>query len=164
MPIETLNADLIFSLIDRGSVPEEHAALIRLYTDLFFAQSTLQDEQKFREIQKNQLDRKFRVLENKYQEILEGKNIGIVANQTSVIGNTHLVDSLLSLSVDRFSIEKVFTPEHGFRGQAEAGEHVGNQTGPVSSLPLVSLYGASRKPAAADLDGLDLVVFDIQDA
>jgi signal transduction histidine kinase/DNA-binding response OmpR family regulator len=74
MSIEPLNADLIFSLADRGSAnaaPEEHAPLIRLHADLFFAQTSLLNEQKFREIQKNQLDRKFRVLENKYQEILE---------------------------------------------------------------------------------------------
>jgi signal transduction histidine kinase/DNA-binding response OmpR family regulator len=74
MPIEALNADLIFSLADQGAVPavpKDHAPLIQLHTDLFFAQSALLNEQKFREIQKNQLDRKFRVLENKYQEILE---------------------------------------------------------------------------------------------
>jgi signal transduction histidine kinase/DNA-binding response OmpR family regulator len=74
MPIEPLNADLIFSSVDQGAghaVPKDHNSLIRLHTDLFFAQTALHNEQKFREIQKNQLDRKFRVLENKYQEILE---------------------------------------------------------------------------------------------
>ena len=99
-----------------------------------------------------------------YLPLLKGKKIGIVANQTSVIfkpeGHTHLVDSLLSLNVD---IKQVFAPEHGFRGQADAGEHVKNSTDTKTGLPLISLYGKNRKPSQEQLDGLDLVLFDIQD-
>ncbi|MEH6762756.1 MAG: DUF1343 domain-containing protein [Maribacter arcticus] len=99
-----------------------------------------------------------------YLPLLKGKKIGIVANQTSVIfnneGHTHLVDSLLFLNVN---IKKVFAPEHGFRGQADAGEHVKNSTDTKTGLPLISLYGKNRKPSQEQLDGLDMVLFDIQD-
>ncbi|WP_079511062.1 exo-beta-N-acetylmuramidase NamZ family protein [Maribacter arcticus] len=99
-----------------------------------------------------------------YLPLLKGKKIGIVANQTSVIfnneGHTHLVDSLLFLNVN---IKKVFAPEHGFRGQADAGEHVKNSTDTKTGLPLISLYGKNRKPNQEQLDGLDMVLFDIQD-
>lgn len=95
-----------------------------------------------------------------YLDGLKGKTIGVVANQTSVVGEVHLVDTLLSLGV---KIGKVFGPEHGFRGFAGAGEHVEGGKDPVTGLDVVSLYGAKRKPAPEDLDGLDLVIFDIQD-
>jgi len=100
----------------------------------------------------------------KYLPLLKGKSIGIVANQTSVIYKaktyTHLVDSLLSLEVD---IKKVFAPEHGFRGQADAGEKVKDDIDVKTGLPLISLHGKSRKPSSEQLEGLDLVLFDIQD-
>ncbi|WP_339665069.1 DUF1343 domain-containing protein, partial [Maribacter arcticus] len=99
-----------------------------------------------------------------YVSQLQGKRVGIVANQTSVIfnneGHTHLVDSLLSLNVN---IKKVFAPEHGFRGQADAGEHVKNSTDAKTGLPLISLYGKNRKPSQEQLENLDVVLFDIQD-
>lgn len=99
-----------------------------------------------------------------YLQLLEGKTIGVVANQTSVIfkenGHTHLVDSLLSLDVN---IKKVFAPEHGFRGKADAGELVKDGVDTKTGLPITSLYGKNRKPSKEQLEGLDLVVFDIQD-
>ena len=95
-----------------------------------------------------------------YLPIITNKRIAVVANQTSVIDNTHLVDSLLRLGID---IRRVFGPEHGFRGQADAGEHLDNNTDPKTGLPVVSLYGKHRKPTTADMDSLDLVIFDIQD-
>ncbi|KAA2219972.1 exo-beta-N-acetylmuramidase NamZ family protein [Maribacter flavus] len=99
-----------------------------------------------------------------YLPLLAGKSVGIVANQTSVIfkenGYTHLVDSLLQLNVD---IKKVFSPEHGFRGKADAGEKVESGTDEETGLPIVSLYGKNRKPSAEQLAGLDVVLFDIQD-
>ncbi|NND80028.1 MAG: DUF1343 domain-containing protein, partial [Maribacter sp.] len=100
-----------------------------------------------------------------YLGFLEGKKVGIVANQTSVIfknhkDNTHLVDSLLSLKID---IKKVFAPEHGFRGKADAGEKVKDGLDTKTGLPLISLYGKNRKPSKEMLEGLDIVVFDIQD-
>lgn len=101
----------------------------------------------------------------RYLPLLKGKRIAIVANQTSVISNhkneyTHLVDSLRNLQAD---IIKVFAPEHGFRGKADAGEIVKDGVDTKTGLPIVSLYGKNKKPSAAQLKGIDLVVFDIQD-
>jgi uncharacterized protein YbbC (DUF1343 family) len=96
----------------------------------------------------------------KYLPILNGKNVAIVANQTSVIGNKHLVDSLLTLGV---KIKKILCPEHGFRGDAEAGELLKNHKDAVTGLPVVSLYGNNKKPKPADLKNVDVVIFDIQD-
>jgi uncharacterized protein YbbC (DUF1343 family) len=96
--------------------------------------------------------------------LLNEKRIGIVANQTSVIykkeSYTHLVDSLVSLNVD---IKKVFAPEHGFRGKADAGELVKNGIDTKTGLPIISLYGKNKKPSNAQLKDLDVVIFDIQD-
>ncbi|WP_373941524.1 exo-beta-N-acetylmuramidase NamZ domain-containing protein [Polaribacter sejongensis] len=90
--------------------------------------------------------------------------MGVVANQTSVIfkgdSNIHLVDSLVSLGVD---VTKVFAPEHGFRGKADAGEHVEDGIDATTGLPIISLYGANRKPSHEHLKGLDVMLFDIQD-
>jgi uncharacterized protein YbbC (DUF1343 family) len=95
-----------------------------------------------------------------YLPLLEGKRVGIVANQTSMIDNTHLVDSLISLGVN---VVKVFSPEHGFRGKADAGEVIKDGVDIKTGLPLVSLYGSNKKPKITDLNGIDIVVFDIQD-
>ncbi|MEK6154514.1 DUF1343 domain-containing protein [Flavobacteriaceae bacterium 3-367] len=103
-----------------------------------------------------------------YLPLLKGKRVGVVANQTSVIfknpgakpSYTHLVDSLLSQGVN---IKKVFAPEHGFRGQADAGEVVVDGVDTKTGLPLISLYGKNKKPSQDQLEGLELVVFDIQD-
>ena len=98
-----------------------------------------------------------------YVPLLEGKRVGIVANQTSVIGSTHLVDSLMSLGDEVARIRKVFSPEHGFRGEAEPGQLIENQTDLKTGLPVISLYGSSRKPSATDIGDLDVIIFDIQD-
>lgn len=95
-----------------------------------------------------------------YFPLLEGKKIAIVANQTTTIGETHLVDSLYNTG---FDVVKVFGPEHGFRGEAADGEHVNNNTDPGTGIQIVSLYGANRKPSQKSLEGIDLIVFDIQD-
>ncbi len=107
-----------------------------------------------------------------YLPLLNGKRVGIVANQTSVIFKapltksqetilyTHLVDSLLSLKVD---VKKVFSPEHGFRGTADAGEEVKDGVDTKTRLPLVSLYGDNKKPKPEQLKDIDVVLFDIQD-
>ena len=104
---------------------------------------------------------------NLYLPLLKEKNVGIVANQTSVIfknnsseAHTHLVDSLFSLGV---SIKKVFAPEHGYRGKADAGEHVKDGVDIKTGLPIVSLYGSNRKPDPEALKDLDVVIFDVQD-
>ncbi|MFZ4400043.1 MAG: exo-beta-N-acetylmuramidase NamZ family protein [Bacteroidales bacterium] len=96
----------------------------------------------------------------RYIPLLQNKQIAIVANPTSMIGKTHLVDSLLSLGLH---IKKVFSPEHGFRGDQEAGERVQNRIDDKTKLPLISLYGENKKPKPSDLQGIDIVVFDIQD-
>lgn len=97
---------------------------------------------------------------NLYLQSLLGKKVGMIVNHTSVVGKTHLVDTLLSKGVQ---IKTIFAPEHGFRGQATDGEHVANGRDPRSGVPIISLYGANRKPTKEQLDSLDIVVFDIQD-
>lgn len=84
----------------------------------------------------------------------------VVANQTSMVGNTHLVDTLLALGAD---IRKIFCPEHGFRGTAAAGAKVDNSTDPKTGLPIVSLYGKNKKPTQEQLKDVDYVLFDLQD-
>src|SRR5688572_15554602 len=95
-----------------------------------------------------------------YLPLHAGKNIAVVANQTSLIGSTHLVDSLVSLKV---KVKTVFAPEHGFRGEAEAGEHIAGSTDAKTGIKIISLYGEKKKPSAQDLEGIDVVIFDIQD-
>lgn len=99
-----------------------------------------------------------------YLSKLKGKNIAIVANQTSVIYNgnnyTHIVDSLVSLKIN---IHKVFAPEHGFRGDADAGESVADGIDKKTEIPIISLYGKNKKPTKEQLKDIDLMVFDIQD-
>ena len=97
--------------------------------------------------------------ENYFPE-LNGKSIGIVANQTSMIGSTNLVDSLHSC---HFSIEKIFSLEHGFRGNEDAGANVGDHIDEKTSLPIISLYGSKKKPSKVDLKNIQILVYDIQD-
>lgn len=95
-----------------------------------------------------------------YFPLLKDKKVGVVANQTSMIKEVHLVDSLISAGI---KVVKVFTPEHGFRGNAEAGATIKNDWDSKTGLPLISLYGAKKKPAAEDLAGIDMVILDLQD-
>ncbi len=95
-----------------------------------------------------------------YLPLLKGKKVGIFANQTSMVGNTHLVDTLLKLGID---IKVIFGPEHGFRGNADAGEKVGNNIDSKTGIPVVSLYGSKRRPSAEDVKNADILIFDIQD-
>ena len=95
-----------------------------------------------------------------YFPLLKGKTLGVVANQTSIIGNTNLVDSLKSSG---FKIKCVFAPEHGFRGEKGAGEKVDNNINQSTGIPIVSLYGNHLRPDAKDLAGIDIIIFDIQD-
>ncbi len=97
---------------------------------------------------------------SKYLPLLKNKKVGIVANQTSLIKNTHLVDSLLKLEIN---VVKVFSPEHGFRGKADAGEKVSSDTDAKTGLPIISLYGKNKKPSKEQVTDLDVIVFDIQD-
>lgn len=96
----------------------------------------------------------------KYLPLLKGKRVAIVANQTSVIGKTLVVDSLKSLKIN---IVKIFGPEHGFRGTASAGAVVADSVDAKTGIREISLYGKKSKPSKADLADVDLVIFDIQD-
>lgn len=95
-----------------------------------------------------------------YLPLLKDKRVAVVANQTSLIGSTHLVDSLVALKVD---LKKIFCPEHGFRGDGDAGETIKNQKDKKTGLPVVSLYGEHKKPTVDDLENVDIVLFDLQD-
>jgi uncharacterized protein YbbC (DUF1343 family) len=95
-----------------------------------------------------------------YLPLLGDKRVAIVANQTSIVYKTHLVDTLLSLDVQ---VVKVFGPEHGFRGTAADGEKVESGIDPKTGIKIVSLYGNHRKPTPYDLENVEVVVFDIQD-
>ena len=96
----------------------------------------------------------------RYLPLLEGKRVAVCGNQTSVVAKTHLVDTLLSRKVN---VVKLFCPEHGFRGQAEAGATIASGKDPLTGLPVVSLYGKNKKPTAEQLQGVDVVLFDLQD-
>ena len=96
----------------------------------------------------------------KYLSYLKGKRVALLANQTTIIGKTHLVDSLSKLGIQ---IVKVFGPEHGFRGNASAGTAVADETDPITGIPVVSLYGKKNKPTKEDLADVDLVIYDLQD-
>lgn len=97
---------------------------------------------------------------DEYLPLIKDKKVALVVNQTSVIGTTHLVDTLLALGV---SIKKVFAPEHGFRGDADAGEKIKDGIDPKTQLPIVSLYGSNRKPTPEQVEDIDVVIFDVQD-
>jgi len=95
-----------------------------------------------------------------YLSKLEGKRVAVVSNRTGMVGGRHLVDSLLSRGIN---VVKVFAPEHGFRGTADAGEQVKDGRDPVTNLPVLSLYGDHKKPQKGQLKDVDVLVFDIQD-
>jgi len=97
---------------------------------------------------------------DKYKQLINGKSVAVVANQTSMAGDVHLVDFLLNNGVD---IKKIFAPEHGFRDLADAGEEIKDGKDVQTGLPVVSLYGSHRKATPEDLSGIDVVIFDIQD-
>jgi uncharacterized protein YbbC (DUF1343 family) len=97
----------------------------------------------------------------KYLPLLKDKKVGIVTNQTGILSNkTHLVDFLLEKKI---AIQTIFAPEHGFRGTADAGEHVVDGKDSQTGLSIISLYGDNKKPKPAQLTGIDIMVFDLQD-
>ncbi|MBN2746601.1 MAG: DUF1343 domain-containing protein [Bacteroidales bacterium] len=96
----------------------------------------------------------------KYLPLIQDKRVAIVTNQTGNIGRKHLVDSLISIGI---KVVKVMSPEHGFRGEASAGEHVKSSIDTKTGLPIVSLYGNHKKPTAADFSDVDIILFDLQD-
>ena len=90
----------------------------------------------------------------------DGSRYAVVGNQSSLVGEVHLVDTLLSCGVN---IVKIFCPEHGFRGKAEAGARVGDENDAKTGLPIVSLYGKNKKPTPEQMKDIDAVIFDLQD-
>lgn len=97
----------------------------------------------------------------KYLPLLKDKKVGIVTNQTGILSNkTHVVDFLLEKKI---AIQTIFAPEHGFRGTADAGEHIVDGKDPKTGLPIISLYGDNKKPKPAQLSGIDVMIFDLQD-
>lgn len=97
---------------------------------------------------------------DQYKHLIVGKSVAIVANQTSMVGKTHLVDTLLSIGI---RINSIFAPEHGFRDLADAGERIEDGKDSVTGVSIISLYGGHLKPTPDDLKGIDIVIFDIQD-
>ena len=95
-----------------------------------------------------------------YLPLLKDKHIALVVNHSSLVGKEHLLDFLLKHGV---KIQKIFAPEHGFRGKSDAGAHIKNSRDTRTGLPIISLYGKHKKPTQADLRGIDLILFDIQD-
>ncbi len=97
---------------------------------------------------------------DEYLPLIEGKRVALIVNQTSTVGNTHLVDTLLSRGID---IQKVMAPEHGFRGEAPDGEKINDSRDQKTGVPIVSIYGSSKKPSPEMLEDVDVLIFDIQD-
>jgi uncharacterized protein YbbC (DUF1343 family) len=97
---------------------------------------------------------------SEYLDYLKGKRVGILVNQTSIIGKTPIVDSLVALGIN---VVLIFGPEHGFRGTASNGDKVSDSVDPKTGIPAISLYGKLKKPTKEQLDKIDLLVFDIQD-
>lgn len=100
---------------------------------------------------------------DQYLSVIRGVKVALVANHTSVVGDRHLVDTLLSCGITKDQLLKVFAPEHGFRGEMAAGELVKDGTDPITGIPIVSLYGNHKKPVPEEMEGVELVVFDLQD-
>jgi uncharacterized protein YbbC (DUF1343 family) len=96
----------------------------------------------------------------KYLPQLKNKRVGLVVNQTSTVGQTHLVDALLTKNIN---ITKIFAPEHGFRGDHDAGAHVKNAVDSKTGISLISIYGKNKKPSRTALADVDVIIFDIQD-
>lgn len=97
---------------------------------------------------------------DRYIDLLKGKRVGLVVNQTSVVGKRHLVDTLHQLHIN---IRAIFAPEHGFRGDIDAGADVKTTVDPATKIPIISVYGKKKGPDSTDLADLDILVFDIQD-
>jgi uncharacterized protein YbbC (DUF1343 family) len=97
---------------------------------------------------------------DQYLPLLKDKQVGVVVNHTSMVGQVHLVDTLCKLDL---CVARIFAPEHGFRGEVEAGDNIRDGQDLRTGVPIVSLYGKKKKPSADDLAGLDVVIFDIQD-
>eukprot|EP01030_Chromulinospumella_sphaerica_P008946 gene8946-8756_t len=95
-----------------------------------------------------------------YMHLLTGKRVAVVVNQTSTAQGMLLPDLLLAKGIN---VRKIFVPEHGFRGREDAGAHIDNATDSATGLPIISLYGSNKKPKPAQMEDIDLLVYDLQD-
>lgn len=95
-----------------------------------------------------------------YLPLIKGKRIGLIINHTSKIGDSSLLDVLIARGIN---VTKIYVPEHGFRGGADAGAHIDNEIDKATGIPIISLYGAHKKPTVADVAGVDCLVYDLQD-
>lgn len=95
-----------------------------------------------------------------YLPLIENKKVGLLVNHTSMVGEVHLLDTLIAMDVE---VVKIYAPEHGFRGDADAGEHIDNSVDAKTGVPVISVYGDHRKPTPEDLENIDVVIFDSQD-
>ena len=98
-----------------------------------------------------------------YLPLIEGRKFALVANHSSVVDGQHLVDTLLASGIEQGQIVKVFAPEHGFRGDQAAGVEIEDGTDALTGIPVASLYGSHKKPEAGELDGIEIMLFDLQD-
>lgn len=132
-----------------------------IYTLVFFASIQIHRAQDQRPVLKNYDEITTGAARtDQYLSLLQGLNVGIVAHKASRLNQTHLVDSLLARGVH---LVKIFSPEHGFRGEAEAGESINSTIDNKTLLPLVSLYGKNKKPTDANMKDIDIMLFDLQD-
>ena len=138
-------------------LPQCHAQIQK--TDTEAAKASIEEEAPLAFVDKDHYVSAAMQLED-YLPLLDGKRVGVVGNQTSIVGKTHLVDTLLSLGVN---VRKIYTPEHGFRGNADAGAKVNSSKDEKTGLPIVSLYGKNKKPTPEMLQGIDIILFDLQD-
>ncbi len=137
---------------------------MKLYTFLFpallfFSANNISDSCNKPVTEKDQLKTGAEQTE-RYLPLLKGKRVALLANQTTIIGQTHLVDSLKTIGVN---IVKVFGPEHGFRGNASAGVIVKDEKDAATGIPIISLYGSKNKPSKEDLADVDIMIYDLQD-
>ena len=134
-------------------------------TSLFFCFNAAQAQRKTGTTKTQIKNQKSEILPGAHQlgeylPLLKGKRVAIFANQTTAIGQVHLVDTLLKLGVN---IKTIFSPEHGFRGDADAGEHVSSSVDKATGIPIISLYGDHKKATITDLKDSDILLFDLQD-
>lgn len=99
----------------------------------------------------------------RYLPLIGDRHFALVANQTSLVNGVHLLDTLLSSRISPGQLEKIFSPEHGFRGKHGAGINLDDHTDSLTGIPVISLYGSHKKPGSAQMSGLELVLFDLQD-
>ncbi len=137
----------------------KYIALILIFTSSFFGSCQNQQNPK-RHIQNNGIILPGSYLTAEYLPLLKGKKTGIVANNTSLINQTHLVDTLVLIGIN---VKKIFGPEHGFRGDQPDGKEILNGKDTQTGIEVISLYGNHKKPTKLDLAGIDIMIFDIQD-